>query len=106
MLRPFSSQTYRRNTEAGESTDACCLCGKPTAGQDGAIHVPVNHCTGEFVTDAEIVAMGEERALNDVSLYPIGPECAKRWAKGYPETTRNRFRRDHGKLIAYDHRIT
>jgi len=105
MLRPFSSETYRRNTKSGEPNDACCLCGKPTAGQDGAIHVPVNHCTGEFVMDSEIAAMGAQ-ADNDVSLYPIGPECAKRWAKGYPETTRNRFRRSHGKLIPYDHRVT
>jgi len=104
-MRPFDSTTYRKNTTNGIEDDACCLCGKQTSGQNGAIHVPVNHCTGEFVTDAEIAALGP-RVDDIVSLYPIGPECAKRWGKAYPETMRNRFRRDHGKLISYDHRTT
>lgn len=98
-MKPFASATYQKNNR--NSGDECCLCGKSTAGLDGAIHVPVNHCRGEFVTDAEAEIMGD-----DVSLYPIGPECAKRWGKAFPSTTRTRLRRAGGKLISYDHRTS
>lgn len=96
-LKPFDSKTYRKNTLYGTSEGACCLCGRDTAGSDGGIHVPINHETGEFVTDAQAKEMG-----GAVSLYPIGPECVKRWAKAFPGTTRNRFRRSRGELISYD----
>lgn len=99
MLKPFSSATYRKNTELSQSEGACCLCGKDTLGVNGAIHVPVNHETGEFMTDAEAAALGDK-----VSFYPIGPDCAKRWAREFKGTTRTRFRKSGGKLIAYDHR--
>lgn len=97
-MKPFSSPQYRKRTALGTTGDECCLCGKDTSGLEGAIHVPVNHCSGEFVTDAQAEAMGE-----DVSLYPIGPECAKKWSKIFPATTSSRLRRSHGKIVAYDH---
>lgn len=101
MLKPFSSETYKRNTKRHEPNEACCLCGKETAGlEGGAVHVPVNHETGEFVTKAEVEALGDK-----VSLYPIGPDCAKKWAKEF-DAESCRLRRSQGGVISYDHQTT
>jgi hypothetical protein len=102
MLKPFSSETYKRNTRHGEPSEACCLCGKETSGLNGAIHVPINHETGQFVTDAQAETMGDA-----VSLYPIGPECAKKWSKEFAATS-SRLRRTRGAagdIISYDHQL-
>lgn len=96
MLTPFTSKSYRQRTAAGFTGDECCICGKPTSGMDGAIHVPIDHERNEFVTDVQAAERGQA-----VSLYPIGPECAKKWSKEFAATS-NRFRRARGKLVAYD----
>ena len=103
MLKPFSSPQYRKRVGDVTSGDECCLCGKDTAGQHGAIHVPVNHETGEFVTDAQAEVLGDK-----CSMYPIGSECAKKWSKAFPATTSSRIRwsrgaKGCGEMIVYDH---
>lgn len=60
------------------------------------MHVPVNHEVGEFVSDEQAKALGDA-----VSLFPIGPECLKKWRAKFSATT-NRFRRSRGNLICYD----
>lgn len=103
MLKPFASEQYRKRTAAGFTGDECCLCGKPTSGLNGAIHVPVNHEVAEFVTDAEAEVLGDA-----VSLYPIGPECAKKWSREFAATS-SRLRLSRGAVgdvIAYDHQTT
>ena len=100
MLKPFSSPTYRKNTAVGVTGDECCLCGRQTAGKQGAIFVPVNHETGEFVTGEQAREMG-----GAVSLYPIGPECAKRWSREYKAES-CRLRRSRGETIVYDRQPT
>ncbi len=99
MLKPFDSKTYQRNAKKCGG-DECCLCGKPTAGLAGAIHVPVNHETGQFVTKAQAEAMGDK-----VSLYPIGPSCVKKWSREF-DAESCRFRRSKGRVISYDHQAT
>lgn len=101
-MKPFSSPQYKKRTAVGYTGDECCVCGKPTSGLHGAIHVPVNHETGRFVTDAEAEVMGDA-----VSLYPIGPECAKKWSKEFAATS-SRLRRTRGAagdIISYDHQL-
>ena len=100
-MKPFASEQYKKRTAQGYSGDECCICGKPTLGQNGAIHVPVNHENSEFVTDAQAETMGDA-----VSLFPVGPECAKKWSRLFKNTTSSRLRRTRGAvgdLIAYDH---
>lgn len=99
-LKPFSSPTYRRNTLHGETGEQCCLCGRDTLGANGAIHVPVNHEAGEFVTKTEVAELGDK-----LSLYPIGPECAKRWAREF-DAESCRIRTSKGRHIHYDHQPT
>ena len=79
MLKPFSSEQYQKRTATGYSGDECCLCGRQTAGLDGAIHVPVDHTQGEFVTADEMLRLPDD----NVSMYPIGPECVKKWRKEF-----------------------
>jgi hypothetical protein len=100
MLKPFASPRYLKRTRCGSTGDECCVCGKPTSGLNGAIHVPVNHENATFVTDAEAEKLGDA-----VSLYPIGPECAKKWSKEFAATS-SRLRRTRGAagdIISYDH---
>lgn len=96
-LSPFSSEQYRKRTARGGTTgDECCLCGKDTSGQDGAIHVPVNHERGEFVTEDQIAVLGDA-----VSYFPIGPECARKWSREF-KCHSVRFRQTKGGLVCYD----
>lgn len=96
MLKPFNSKQYRQRTLRGTSGDECCLCGKDTSGQNGAVHVPVDHERGEFVTEEQATARGEA-----VSYFPIGPECARKWSKEF-KCHSVRVRQGKGGLIAYD----
>lgn len=96
MLKPFTSEQYRKRTERGSTGNECCLCGKHTGGVEGAIHVPIDHEAGEFVTEEQATERGEA-----VGYYPIGPECARKWSKEF-KCHSVRFRTSRGKLISYD----
>jgi hypothetical protein len=95
-MKPFASQQYRKRTANGMSGDECCICGKETSGQNGAIHVPVDHACGEFVTEEQATERGEA-----ISYFPVGPECAKKWSNEF-KCHSVRFRRGKQGLIAYD----
>ena len=41
--------------------------------------IPINHETGQFVHEADITEADEDR----ISLYPVGPECIKKWRREY-----------------------
>lgn len=58
-LQPFSSKQYQKRTAVGSSGDECCVCGRDTRGQEGAIHVPINHERCEFVTNEQAKASPE-----------------------------------------------
>lgn len=64
MLHPFE---YERDEE-GEFP--CCICGKTTKGEQ---QVVINHDAGDWP------ALNEEE--DKLSLYPIGPDCARRVKK-------------------------
>ncbi|HEY0206501.1 MAG TPA: hypothetical protein VGC15_20405 [Acetobacteraceae bacterium] len=72
---------FRKRMDQSTSGNECCICGRQTEGRT-ALHVAIDHCSYEFVTDAEAAERGE-----DVSLYPIGPECEKRWRKAIGGTS-------------------
>lgn len=78
-LKPFGEQ-YQKRVRRGVTGDECCLCGRPTAGAEGALHVPVDHTVGEFVTEAQVAS---DPAGERISLYPIGPECARKWRREF-----------------------
>ena len=52
--------------------DACELCRKPVSTLS-AVMVAIDHEQYEFVTEAEAFARGDS-----VSLFPVGPDCARR----------------------------
>ena len=95
-LKPFCSKQYRKRTLHGTNGEECCLCGRDTSGSHGAIHVPVNHETGEFATDDEC-----GRNIEAHSYYPIGQECVKKWGAKFA-ATRVRFRQSKSGLVCYD----
>ncbi len=96
-LSPFSSDQYRKRTAMG-SHEPCCLCGRETSGLNGAIHVPVDHTRNEFVTAAQ-----EQERGDNVSLFPIGPECVKKWRAEF-DATSSRLRMSRGEIVSYDHK--
>lgn len=98
ILHPFASDQYRKRTAHGYTGDECCICGRQTSGLAGAIHVPVDHTRSEFVTDAQADERGEH-----VSLYPIGPECVKKWRAEFAATS-SRLRMSRGEIVSYDHK--
>lgn len=99
-LRPFDSEQYRKRTKIGVTGNECCLCGRDTSGTNGAIHVPVNHETGEFVSDEQSKVKPDA-----CSFYPIGPECVKKWQAQFSAenvATSVRFRQGKAGLVCYD----
>ena len=93
---------YIKRTSHGTTGEECCICGRQTAGLAGAVHVAIDHTCSEFVTDTEALLRGD-----DCSLFPIGPECVRKWRKAIgADATRSRLRRAGGEIIAYAHTST
>lgn len=95
-VRQLQTAGFQKRTAHGTTGEECCVCGIQTAGLAGVIHVAIDHTTDEFVTDEEAAARG-----GDVSLYPIGPECVKKWGRATGGTSTRLRRARAGEIIAY-----
>ena len=67
--------TYRQRLHSGflEFDEACCMCGKQVrAGKDG------KRTYVYLLNDSRVALPGMERSDDDLMMYPIGSDCARK----------------------------